>query len=73
MSGLIQLSNSAARWLKIGSKRGVSAIEYGLLAALISLVMVGGVVKVGTNLGGVFQSIAATLPTAGDHSAGPLH
>ena len=50
MSGLIQLSNSAARWLKIGSKRGVSAIEYGLLAALISLVIVGGVVKVGTNL-----------------------
>ena len=29
MSGLIELSNSAARWLKVGSKRGVSSIEYG--------------------------------------------
>jgi pilus assembly protein Flp/PilA len=52
---------SAANWLKLESKRGVSAIEYGLLAALIGLVIIGGVTTAGANLKGVYQAIAAKV------------
>ncbi len=61
MSRLIQLSKSAVCWLKAGSKRGVSAIEYGLLAALIALVIIAAITTVGTNLKGVYQSISSQV------------
>ena len=41
---------------------GVTSIEYGLLAALIALVIIGAVALVGTNLSGTFASIANTVP-----------
>lgn len=40
---------------------GVTAIEYGLIAALIAVVIVTAVTAVGTGLDGVFQGIADTL------------
>lgn len=40
---------------------GVTAIEYGLIAALIAVVIVGVVQTVGTDLQGVFQEISDTL------------
>jgi pilus assembly protein Flp/PilA len=40
---------------------GATAIEYGLLAALISVVMIGTATTVGTNLSLVFGSIAGSL------------
>jgi pilus assembly protein Flp/PilA len=40
---------------------GVTAIEYGLIAALIAVVIIGAVTLVGTNLSLVFQAIAAAL------------
>ena len=64
MSRLIELFSSASNWLKLGSKRGVSSIEYGLLAALIALVIAGSVTAAGAHLNGVFQSIAAKLPAS---------
>ena len=42
-------------------EEGVTAIEYGLLAALIALVIIGAVALVGTNLSGTFTSIANTV------------
>jgi len=42
-------------------EEGVTAIEYGLLAALIALVIIGAVALVGTNLSGVFASVGNTL------------
>jgi pilus assembly protein Flp/PilA len=61
MSRIIELSKSAALWLKAGSKRGASAVEYGLLAALIALVIIAAVTTVGTNLKGVFTSISTQV------------
>ncbi len=52
---------SAARWFKLESKQGVSAIEYGLLAALIVLVIIASIMTAGTSLQGVFQSIASQV------------
>jgi pilus assembly protein Flp/PilA len=42
---------------------GASAMEYGLLAALISVVIIIAVRSVGTNLQATFQAVAAQLPT----------
>ena len=36
---------------------GATAIEYGLIAALISVVIIGAVSALGTNLTGVFEKI----------------
>ena len=43
---------------------GATAIEYGLIAALISVVIIAAVTLVGSNLQGVFSSIASSLSTA---------
>ncbi|CAJ0681220.1 hypothetical protein R82526_01126 [Ralstonia mannitolilytica] len=40
---------------------GVTAIEYGLIAALIAVVIIASVKVVGTNLSSVFSYIAAEL------------
>ncbi len=43
------------------NEQGVAAIEYGLIAALIAIVIVTAVTLVGANLSGVFNSIAASV------------
>ncbi len=37
---------------------GATAIEYGLIAALIAVVIIGAVSAVGSNLGNTFNNIA---------------
>ena len=44
---------------------GVTAIEYGLIAALIALVIIVAVALVGTNLSTVFQTVADSVPAGG--------
>jgi pilus assembly protein Flp/PilA len=61
MGRTIELSKSALRWLKVESKRGVSAVEYGLLAALVAIVIITAVTSLGTNLKTVFNSIATSV------------
>jgi pilus assembly protein Flp/PilA len=41
---------------------GATAIEYGLIAALISVVIIGAVTTIGTKLQGTFLMIGNTLP-----------
>jgi pilus assembly protein Flp/PilA len=43
---------------------GVTAIEYGLIAALIAIVIIASVQTVGTQLDLVFDRIAAALTAA---------
>lgn len=43
---------------------GVTAIEYGLIAALISVVIIAAVDLVGTNLDVTFDKIGSELGTA---------
>jgi len=47
------------RFLK--DESGATAIEYGLIAALIAVVIVGGVTAVGTSLDALFNSVASEL------------
>jgi pilus assembly protein Flp/PilA len=42
-------------------EQAVTAIEYGLIAALIAVVIIASVQLVGTNLSAVFSNIAAAL------------
>jgi pilus assembly protein Flp/PilA len=45
-------------------RQHATAIEYGLIAALISVVIIAAVTLVGTQLSAVFNGIAAALATA---------
>jgi len=43
-------------------EEGVTAIEYGLIAALISVLIIAAVTAIGTRLQGVFETIRDALP-----------
>ncbi len=45
----------------LGNESGATAIEYGLIAALISVVMVVAVTSVGTAVSKTFATVAAAL------------
>lgn len=45
----------------IKNEEGVTAIEYGLIAALIAVVIISVLILVGTDLKAVFQTIADKL------------
>ncbi|MDE2477129.1 MAG: Flp family type IVb pilin [Alphaproteobacteria bacterium] len=53
------MSGFISRFLK--DQTGATAIEYGLIAGLISVVIIGAVTAVGTNLSGKFNTIATAL------------
>ncbi|ODT67275.1 MAG: pilus assembly protein PilA [Nitrosomonadales bacterium SCN 54-20] len=48
----------------LNDEEGVTAIEYGLIAALIAVVIIGSVEAVGTQLQGVFNAVKAALTPA---------
>jgi pilus assembly protein Flp/PilA len=43
---------------------GVTAIEYGLIAGLVAVAIIGAVGLVGTDLAGTFNYVAGQLPQA---------
>ena len=45
-------------------ERGATAIEYGLIAALISVAIILALTTVGGNLDGTFNTVATGLATA---------
>ena len=55
----MQIINSVKRFIR--DEEGVTAIEYGLIAALIAVVIIASVRLVGQNIVGVFAAIAAAL------------
>lgn len=55
-----------SRFLKIqllvqNSERGATAVEYGLMVALIAIVIIGAVTLLGSNLSSLFNSVAASV------------
>lgn len=59
VSSFAALSNFARRLRK--DKSGVTAIEYGLIAGLIAVVIIGAVATIGTDLTNNFQTIGNCL------------
>jgi pilus assembly protein Flp/PilA len=45
----------------VGDKEGVTAIEYALIAALVAVVIIGGVSLLGSNIATVFSTVANTI------------
>lgn len=60
-----KLALKIASYLSIDSEKGVTAIEYALLASLIGVAIIVSVTLVGTNLKAIFTYIAGklTVPT----------
>jgi len=56
----------AAKVIRVlySDRRGVTAMEYGLIAALVAVVIIGTVTTLGTNLKSVFASISTALVPA---------
>ena len=46
----------------IADEDGVTALEYGLIAALIAAVIVGAVTTLGTEVAGTFTKISTAMP-----------
>ena len=57
-----QMKKLIVRFVK--DESGVTAIEYGLIAGLISVVILVAVTAIGTSLQGLFQTIATALAGA---------
>ncbi len=56
------MSKFVTRFLK--DESGATAIEYGLIAALIAVVLVGALQAVGTSLSGAFNKISTEVSGA---------
>jgi pilus assembly protein Flp/PilA len=50
--------------MKVRDRRGATAIEYGLLAGLIAVMIIAGATVTGTNLSTMFNAIGLRIPTA---------
>ncbi len=53
------MNNLYARFLR--NAAGATAIEYGLIAALIAVVIIGTLTAIGTNLSSQLNSVATSL------------
>jgi pilus assembly protein Flp/PilA len=53
------MQNLFARFLK--DQSGATAIEYGLIAAGIAVVIIAAVQSVGTNVSGTFSKVASAV------------
>ena len=56
------MSKFVTRFLK--DESGATAIEYGLIAALIAAVLIGALTAIGTNLNGTFDTISQKVGSA---------
>jgi pilus assembly protein Flp/PilA len=57
------MSKFVTRFLK--DESGATAIEYGLIAALIAAVLIGGLTALGTSLNNKFTTVSNTVSGAG--------
>ena len=53
------MTNFVTRFAK--DESGATAIEYGLIAALIAVVIIAGVTSLGGNIGNVFNTVAGNI------------
>ncbi|MBX9592139.1 MAG: Flp family type IVb pilin [Hyphomonadaceae bacterium] len=63
------MQNLIARFVK--DESGATAIEYGLIAALIAVVIIGGAQALGTQVRAAFNTVATAMSGAGAGGAAP--
>ena len=54
------LSN-LARWRSVESERGVTAMEYGLITAIVAVAIITAMQLIGVHIGTVFSTVSANL------------
>jgi pilus assembly protein Flp/PilA len=55
------ITNIQARLVALKGDRGATAVEYGLMVALIAAVIIGAVTAIGLNLNALFTAVAGAL------------
>jgi pilus assembly protein Flp/PilA len=55
------ISRHIAGWFSIESERGVTAIEYGLIASLVAIAIIVGITALGVNLNALFTYIGGKV------------
>lgn len=60
---MLQYLNTLLRLKR--DEKGVTALEYGLIAALIAVVIIGSVSTLGSNLKATFNGISSHFSTTG--------
>jgi pilus assembly protein Flp/PilA len=45
----------------VNDRRGVTAMEYGLIASLVAVVIIGTLLTLGGNLNNIFSTVSAAL------------
>jgi pilus assembly protein Flp/PilA len=59
-----------SKFLKlIRNEEGATAIEYGLIAALIAVAAIGAMQGIGTSLNKTFNNVSTTLSSSGSGAA----
>jgi len=61
LSQLVKFQVKVAE-LRDSRDRGATAVEYGLMVALIAVVIIGAVTTLGTKLSGLFTTVATAIP-----------
>jgi pilus assembly protein Flp/PilA len=61
LRGLIEGKGSGIVRSLTEDRRGVTAIEYGLIAALVAIAAIAAMTTLGTSLSNTFSDVAATL------------
>lgn len=59
----VRMTNLAARALR-ADDRGVTSVEYGIMVALIAIVIIAAVTAIGLNLSGLFNQVATAVKGA---------
>jgi pilus assembly protein Flp/PilA len=73
MRHLREVIERVCAWRQVDNEEGVAAIEYGLIAALIAIVIVTAASLLGTNLAGVFNVVASKgLPQSDSATPAPV-
>lgn len=62
---MYKISKKLANWMSIESDRGVTAIEYGLIASLVALAIIVGATALGLQLNALFNYIAGRVTPPG--------
>ncbi|GAA6527562.1 Flp family type IVb pilin [Intrasporangium sp. DVR] len=55
------MTKLAAKLQTLRNDKGATAVEYGLMVALIAVVIIVAVALLGTNLSGIFNKVATSV------------
>ncbi len=62
LSSIVKFQVRVAALLQDRNDRGATAVEYGLMVALIAVVIIGAVTLLGTQLSTLFTGVTSKLP-----------